>query len=284
MLDHKQWRDKQDTVRIETDHHEFECSYFEEGSGEPVTLFVHGLPTWSFLFRNAYDAVDHAIIPDLVSYGYTKHLGPGGYDRDMKVQEQFLTNFLDKLGLDTVQIVAHDMGGGAALRFAVHNPDRVERLVLSNCPLYDNFPGSEEFHMRGLPYVAREWTREDLDEILESIFGDGTYKEERATKEFVEGMKAPFLERDRPLTDLSRIATTLNTNEAEEIAHLYDTVDCPTMLLWGDDDVLLPSKWADKLAEDMPNVQEKVYLDRAYHWLMQDRPNAYREAIERFMS
>jgi pimeloyl-ACP methyl ester carboxylesterase len=97
-------------------------------------------------------------------------------------------------------------------------------------------------------------------------------------------MKAPFLERDRPLTDLSRIATTLNTNEAEEIAHLYDTVDCPTMLLWGDDDVLLPSKWADKLAEDMPNVQEKVYLDRAYHWLMQDRPNAYREAIERFMS
>lgn len=283
-MDYQEWHAAQDRVRVETRYHEFDCAYFEAGSGDPVTLFVHGLPTWSYLFRDAYEAVEHAIIPDLAGYGYTEHLGPGGYDRDMRVQEAFLTDFLDRLGLDTVQIVAHDAGGGICLRFAVHNPDRVERLMLSNCPLYDNFPGSEEFHLRGIPGVAREWTRDDLDAILEHIFGDGTYDEARATREFVEGMKAPFLERDRPLTDLSRIATTLNTNEAEEIAHLYQTVDCPTKLVWGADDVLLPTKWADRLAEDMPNVVEKVYLERAYHWLMQDRPDAYREAIETFMN
>lgn len=284
MVDYKQWRDQQDTVQVETEHHEFDCSYYEAGSGDPVTLFVHGLPTWSYLFRDVYDAVEHAIIPDLAGHGYTEHLGPGGYDRDMRVQEEFLTDFLDKLGHDTVQIVAHDMGGGVTMRFATHNPDRVERLMLSNCPLYDNFPGSGEFHMRGLPNVAREWTREDLDEILETIFGDGTYEEESATEQFVEGMKAPFLKRDRPLTDLSRIATTLNTNQAEEVAHLYDTVECPTKLVWGADDVLLPTEWADKLAEDMPNVKEKVDLERAYHWLMQDRPVAYRNEIDEFMT
>lgn len=283
-MDYRAWHAAQEYVRVETTYHEFDCAYFEAGSGDPVTVFVHGLPTWSYLFRDAYDAVEHAVIPDLAGYGYTDHLGPGGYDRDMRVQEAFLTNFLDELGLDTVQIVAHDAGGGISLRFAVHNPERVERLMLSNCPLYDNFPGSEEFHLRGLPYVAREWTREDLDGILEHIFGDGTYEEERATEEFVEGMKAPFLERDRPLTDLSRIATTLNTNEAEEIAHLYHTIDCPTKLVWGADDVLLPTEWADRLAEDLPNVEEKVYLDRAYHWLMQDRPEAYRDAVDSFMT
>lgn len=283
-MDHHEWVDQQDSVTVETELHEFEAAYLEHGSGEPVTVFVHGLPTWGYLFRDVYDAVDHAIVLDLAGHGYTEHLGPGGYDRDIRTQEEFLTAFLDELGHEKVQIVAHDMGGGVTLRFAVHNPDRVERLMLSNCPLYDNFPGSEEFHLRGIPGVAREWTREDLDEILESIFADGTYEEERATEEFVEGMKAPFLERDRPLTDLSRIATTLNTNQAEEIAHAYDTVTCPTKLVWGDDDVLLPTEWAERLAEDMPNVEDLVELDRAYHWLMQDRPDAYREEVAEFMA
>ncbi len=284
-MDHTEWVDRQDSVRVETEYHEFDCAYFESGSGGPVTVFVHGLPTWGYLFRDAYDAVDHAIIPDLAGYGYTDHACEcAGYERDMRVQQKFLTDFLDKLGHDTVQIVAHDAGGGISLRFAVHNTERVERLMLSNCPLYDNFPGSEEFHLRALPHVARQWTREDLDEILEHIFGNGTYDEADATDEFVDGMKAPFLERDRPLTDLSRIATTLNTNEAEEISHLYETVDCPTKLVWGADDVLLPAKWADRLEEDMPNVVDNVRLDRAYHWLMQDRPTAYRDEIASFMT
>lgn len=282
-MDHHEWRSMQEAVRVETRHHEFDCAYVEAGSGDPVTLFLHGLPTWGFLFRDVYDAVGHALVPDLAGYGYTEHLGPGGYNRDMQVQEDFVVDFLDAMGVDECQIVAHDAGGGVAMRVATHDPDRVERLVLSNCPLYDNFPGSKEFHLRGLPNVAREWTREDLADILDGIFGDGTYEDERATEAFVEGMKAPFLERDRPLTDLSRIATTLNTNEAEEVAHLYDTVTCPTMLLWGADDALLPTEWADRLQADMPNVERRVDLDRAYHWLMQDRPEAYREAIDEFV-
>jgi phenylpyruvate tautomerase PptA (4-oxalocrotonate tautomerase family) len=39
---------------------------------------------------------------------------------------------------------------------------------------------------------------------------------------------------------------------------------------------------ADRLAEDIPNA-ERRYLDRAYHWVMQDRPDAYRDAIAAFV-
>jgi len=283
-MKHEKWRDDQKTIEVETEFHDFECAYYEHGSGEPITLFVHGLPTWGFIFHEAIDAVDHAIIPDLVGHGYTEHkCSCNGYDRDIRTQEEFLTDFINTLGIDKLQIVAHDMGGAAILRFAVRNPERVEKLVLSNCPLYDNFPGSEEFHLRGIPNRSREWTPDQLEEILESIFGDGTYDEEQATEEFVEGMKAPFMNPDRPVTDLSRIATTLNTNQAEEISHLHNKIQCETLLLWGADDVLLPTQWADKLAEDIPNTQKK-YLENAYHWLMQDRPDAYSQAIEEFVN
>lgn len=59
-------------------------------------------------------------------------------------------------------------------------------------------------------------------------------------------------------------------------------IDVPTLLLWDGDDVLVSTKWADRLAEDIPDA-ETEYLDDAYHWVVQDRPEAYRTSLERFL-
>ncbi|MFC7228326.1 alpha/beta hydrolase [Salinirubellus salinus] len=278
-MTHTDWVAEQDSVHVETTFHEFEIAYREEGTGDSVTLFIHGIPTWGYLFREVYTAADHAVIPDLAGYGYTEHVGEGGYDRSLRLQEELLEGFLDELGHDSVQIVAHDIGGGAALRLAAHSPERVERLVLSNVACYDNWP-VPFIHGLGQPDEARERTDEDVDAKLQFAFGEGTVGEDNA--EFVAGMKAPFLDRDREPQALARNAISTNTNHTLEVAHSIPHIDVPTLLLWGGDDVLISTEWANRLAGDLPNV-ETEYLDSAYHWVMQDRPDAYREALEQFL-
>lgn len=279
-MDHETWVDGQETVRVETQFHEFDVAYREAGDPEATTtVFVHGIPTWSYLFRDVYEAADHALALDLAGYGYTEHVGEGGYDRSIRTQEEVLEGFLDELGHDSVQVVAHDIGGGTALRLATHSPERVEKLVLSNIGCYDNWP-VPFIHGQGQPDEARDWDEETVDEKLQFVFGEGTFHEEN--EEFVAGMKAPFLERDREIQAFARNAVSTNTNHTLEVAHMHEDIDAPTLLLWGGDDVLVPTEWADRLAEDIPNA-ETEYLDDAYHWVMQDQPEAYREALEVFL-
>jgi pimeloyl-ACP methyl ester carboxylesterase len=189
-----------------------------------------------------------------------------------------LRSLLDSLGYDRVQVVAHDIGGGVALRLACHT-DCVERLVLSNGVCYDAWP-TEFINDLANPYAAREWGRRDVESILEKDFAAGTYDPADATEEFVEGMKAPYLERDRSYVALSRNASATNPNHTMEL-DLSD-VTAPTMLLWGEDDGEIGPAWAERLAEDLP-VEATTYLAEAKHWVMQDRAGAYRAALADFL-
>ena len=279
-MNHEEWREHQEMVRVDVDGHTFDLAYAAFGGGEPVTLFLHGIPTWGFLFRAAQEGVGHAVVPDLPGYGYTEHRGEGGYDRSVRVMEAAAEALLDALGQETVQVVGHDLGGGAALRLAVHT-DRVQRLVLSNAACYDSWP-VEFIHGLGLPGPAREWTREDVAEKLEFAVGGGVYGDRADNRTFVEGMKAPFLDPAHDPTRLSRNAVATNTNHTASLTPHLDAVEAPTLLLWGGEDVLQGTEWADRLAEDLPDAQRR-YLDEAYHWVMQDRPAAYRAALEDFL-
>lgn len=279
-MDYTEWQADQETVRVETQHHAFDVAYVEAGSGEPVTVFLHGIPTWGHLFRDVYEAADHAVVPDLAGWGYTEHVGHGGFDRSIAVQETLVRNFLEELGIDSVQIVSHDTGGSVALRLAVYT-DVVDRLVLSNIGSYNSWPVKFVVDM-GLPEGAggKEWELEDVEERIEMMANLGT-SEGRDTEEFVTGVKAPFVDGPQPSNGIARHASAYNVNHTEELTPHLGDVDVPTLLLWGADDGFQPPKWADKLSQDLPNT-EKEYLT-ARHWLMQDQPVEYRTALEAFL-
>jgi haloalkane dehalogenase len=279
-MDHTDWRDGQESVRLDVDGHTFDVAYAEFGGSDHPTLFLHGIPTWSFLYSEVQDAVEHAILPDFPGYGYTDHLGEGGHDRSVRVMAETAERLVAALGYDSVDVVAHDLGGGAALRLAVYT-DLVDRLVLSNAICYDSWP-VEFIHGLGEPGGSRDWTREDVDEKLDFAFGNGVYGDPGDYTGFIEGMKAPFLDPDHAVTRLSRNAVATNTNHTTELTPHLPSLDVPTLLLWGADDVLQGTQWADRLAGDLQDAETR-YLDEAYHWVMADRPDAYREELAAFL-
>jgi pimeloyl-ACP methyl ester carboxylesterase len=103
-------------VRTTTLHGQ-QLSYVDEGTGSAV-LFVHGLlgshQNWTRLIGDL--SADHRIIaPDLFGHGASAK--PVG-DYSLGSHAATLRDLLDRLGVRTVTLVGHSLGGGIAMQFA----------------------------------------------------------------------------------------------------------------------------------------------------------------------
>lgn len=276
MPDYEEWTDRLETTTVPIDHNDVEVAYYDEGSGDPV-VFLHGIPTSSYLWQDVVGTIadrQRAIVPDMAGYGASSKRD--GFDRSIRAQEAMIDALLDDLGFETVDFVGHDLGGGVGLRLAARSPERVDRLVLSNAVAYDSWP-IEPIVDLGLPSTARETSVDDLQGMLDELIGETVAGE--PDEEFLEGTKAPW-DSEEGVVSLVRDAAATNTNHTTEIDP--GGIDAETLLLWGADDEFQEIEWAERLESEMPNAR-LVGLDGANHWVMEDRPEAYREELAEFL-
>lgn len=116
------------------------------GPGGPV-LFVHGTPTWSFLYRHliAGLAGAHRVVAvDHLGFGLSDK--PEGAAYRPEDHARRLAALVDHLGLRDFALAVHDFGGPIGLSYAVEHPERVRRLVLFNTWMWS---------LRGRPAVER---------------------------------------------------------------------------------------------------------------------------------
>ena len=114
--------------------------YVDEGPKDaPVMLLMHGMPTWSYLYRN--------VIPGLVEAGYRciapDHLGFGRSDKPTDLHwytvarhTEVLTSLIVELDLRNISLVCQDWGGPTGLAQAAMMPERFDHLVIMNSWLH----------------------------------------------------------------------------------------------------------------------------------------------------
>lgn len=209
--------------------------------------------------------------------GYGNSSMHDGFDRSIRAQEEMIDALLDTLDVGTVSLVGHDLGGGVFLRYAVHHPDDVDALVLSNSIAYDSWPIKTVTDL-GLPETARENSVEDIQGMLDGLFRD-TLAGDNPDEAFLDGMKAPWAS-EEGVTSLVRNAIATNTSHTTEIDPAAVTAE--TLLLWGAEDEFQAIKWAERLEDDIDDA-ELIGLDEANHWVMEDRPEAYRRELSDFL-
>jgi haloalkane dehalogenase len=116
-------------------------AYIDEGKGPPV-VFIHGEPTWSFLWRKVIqpirDAGYRCIAPDLPGFGRSdKPLDMEWYTYDRHTEST--ARLFAELKLRDATIVVHDWGGPIGLRVAVEHPDRIGRMVVLNTGIFTGY-------------------------------------------------------------------------------------------------------------------------------------------------
>src|SRR3954452_15701243 len=115
--------------------------YQERGEGDPL-VFVHGFLVDSTLWRKvvpllAADA--RCITPDWPLGSHRKALKPDADLTPTGLADHIVAT-LDALGIERATLVGNDSGGALSQITAARHPDRVARLVLTNCDAFDNFP------------------------------------------------------------------------------------------------------------------------------------------------
>jgi haloalkane dehalogenase len=82
------------------------------------------------------------------------------------------------------------------------------------------------------------------------------------------------------MTSIVHNVSATNTSHTTEIDST--TVDAETLLLWDTNDVFQPICWADRLETDIDRAT-LTSLEEANHWVMIDRPDAYRDELAAFL-
>ncbi|MFD1641679.1 alpha/beta fold hydrolase [Halohasta litorea] len=275
-MEYDTWSTEQESATVAVDGHDLDVAYYDAGEGEPV-VFCHGIPTSSFLWREVATALTgeyRVIVPDMIGYGNSAQ--HDGFDRSIRAQEAMISGLLDQLDVGPVTFVGHDLGGGVGLRYAVHEPEAVDSLVLSNAVCYDSWP-IETIVDLGLPSTVESMSVDDLQEMLDEMFREGVVGE--ADDAFIEGMKAPW-NSEEGLISLSRNAIGTNTSHTTEVDP--SEIEATTLLLWGADDEFQPISYAERLESDIPDA-ELVGLDPANHWVVEDQTDAYRRELRLFL-
>ncbi|MGI8505231.1 MAG: haloalkane dehalogenase [Solirubrobacteraceae bacterium] len=132
-------------------------AHLDEGAGKPV-IFLHGEPTWSFLWRKVIgpvrDAGFRCIAPDLPGFGRSdKPTDIGWYTYDRHTGA--IAALVEQLDVRGATIVVHDWGGPIGLRVAVEHPERIERIVVLDTGVFTGHQKMTEAWLAFRDFVAR---------------------------------------------------------------------------------------------------------------------------------
>jgi pimeloyl-ACP methyl ester carboxylesterase len=260
--------------------------YVDEGPRDaPAILFVHGNPTWSYLWREPVAALS-AKGRRCVAFD---HMGFGRSDKPPTLSRYTLRAhidnalaLIDELDLREVVLVAHDWGGPVGLGALLERRERLRGLVLMNTWAWE-LPSF-------LPPFVREFRTEGLGEILalggnlfvESIPGGMAKRDTDPV--MMDAYRAPFpdywsrigalaFQRDIPLTERDRSAPVMG-----RIHEGIQELDVPVTLVWGMRDPVFQPVFLDQWRALFPDARV-VELKDAAHYVPEDRPDAVIDAL-----
>lgn len=246
------------------------------GEGTP-TVYCHGNPThgedWlPFLKRGG-----PAIAIDMPGWGRSDRPDPARFDYSMYGLSAFLERCLDELGVGRRKLVVHDWGS-LALIGAQRRPDLVERLVVINVvPLLPGY----RWH-----WVAQVWRRRPLGELANAtttkfsmalLMRQARSDRSPMPPEFVDMVWRYWDKGTRDATlALYRHADPDRLAQAgKDLARLT----CPSLVIWGDNDLYLPTRFAEAHVAVLPDSQLQI-VSGAGHWPWIDDPTVIDRVLD----
>jgi pimeloyl-ACP methyl ester carboxylesterase len=264
-----------------------EIAYVEKGEGPPA-LFVHGVLLNGYLWRDAIDAlsdVRRCIAIDLLGHGATTTKPDA--DMSFTAQAAMIASFVEALGLDQVDLVANDSGGGISQIFAANHPERIRTLTLTNCDTHDNYPPTalepllQVVKSGGLAAIGKRML-EDVDFARQS-FATAYERPHDVAPETFATYLGPLLASDESVALLERfLLGAADNSQNVRIEPKLKQLQAPALIIWATDDVFFDVKWAHWLKETLPGAREVIEVPGAKLFFPEERPAWFADQLRRF--
>ena len=267
-------------------------SYLDEGPGDgEVVVMLHGNPSWSYYWRHlvldlrdpAFGKGYRCIVPDHVGMGLSDRPDDAAdaaprYDYTLQSRIDDLDALLLHLGITgPVTLAVHDWGGMIGFGWALRDPSRVRRLVITNTAAFP-LPAAKRFPRRlalGRDSALGGWlirrfnlfargaawmgTTRSLPKAVRAAYAgvyDG-WDKAIATLRFMQDIPLHAGDRAWPLLQAA----------ARQLPHYADR---PAFIAWGLRDFVFDRHFLDGFREALPQAQVYAFED-ANHYVLEDR-------------
>jgi pimeloyl-ACP methyl ester carboxylesterase len=244
--------------------------YRDEGAGPPVVL-IHGALVNAQVWDHVVDGLAtraRCIVPDLPLGSHRLPMNAGA-DLSPPGLARLIAELLERLELVGVTLVGSDTGGALCQIVAAHHPERLGRLVLTNCDAFENFPPP------ALRVAVKTLGRVPAALTLLAAAGRFRFARSGAMKAvpltvkpvpddlvraWISPLRDPRIRRDlgRVLRDMSSEHTLA---AAEQLRHF----ERPALVIWGLRDKFFPFADAERLTVTLPQARlERIANARTF--------------------
>lgn len=258
--------------------------YREAGEGKPV-VFVHGYLVdgrlWDGVVDNLSDrcrciAPDWPIGAQQVAMKPDADLSPYGI-------AAIVNSFLEALDLDDVTLVGNDSGGAMSQVTVTRHPERIGRLVLTNCDTHENFPPGIFKYLIALTKLPGAASAMAAPLRIGAV-ARGAYRpftRDPLPPELIASWVEPSLKDRDVKRDLKKVSVDMHRRYTLEAAEKLRGSELPLLLTWAPGDKLFPLKYAQRLASEVPNARI-VEIPDARTFVPVDQPQRLADEIAAF--
>lgn len=279
---------------VEVDHVEFPAGkirYYRAGSEGPALVLLHGggvdngLLSWRRTIPAL--AVDHRVyIPDLPGQGGSVEWRGRANQRTL---EEVLRWLLDTWGVHEATLVGLSLGGSVAAGFTLRHPHRVRGLVL-----VDSGGLQHRVHHHLGTYLLTRGRFVDRTmakvcglhrSLARSFLARGVLADTEQVPdmgELLDEVHAEIRGRGSVFVDWQRDAIGRRAMKVNHLPHL-DQVRCPTMLIHGEQDSVVPVSASREAAGAIPGSKLRV-ISGAGHWPNREKPNEFNALLREFVN
>jgi pimeloyl-ACP methyl ester carboxylesterase len=257
--------------------------YRDEGSG-PAVVFVHGLLASGELWAGVVERLQgyRCIVPDwplgshAIPMDAAADLSPAGV-------AELVADFLAALELRDVTLVGNDSGGAICQLVVTRHPERIGRLVLTNCDAFEIFPPPQFGYLKWLPRIpGAMWLLGKMmlafPRLRRLSIAYGALTEKRLDDALLRAWVEPGARDGRIRRDTAKFIRGVDPAITLEAAEKLRGFDRPALLLWGANDPYFRLALAQRLAAQLPHAR-LLPIDGARTFVPLDRPDAVAAGI-----
>lgn len=260
--------------------------YREAGEGKPI-VFVHGYLVDGRLWGGVVDRLSdrfRCIAPDWPIGSQQIAMNP---DADLSPPgiASLIHDFLEKLDLEDVTIVGNDSGGAMSQVLVTRHPERIGRLVLTNCDTHENFPPGAFKYVMPLVRVpgamAAMLAPLRIGAVARTAFKP--FSKTTVPPETIASWLEPS-QRDHDVRrDLKKVTIDMHRRYTLAAAEKLRGSDLPILLTWAPGDRYFPLRYAEKLAGEAGNARV-VEIPDSRTFVPLDQPQRLADEIAGFVS
>jgi len=235
---------------------------------------LHTFDVWANNLKGDY----RVIRMDLPAYGLTGPFPDRNYSIDSYVS--FIKDFLTSLGIKKCSLAGNSLGGNIAWNFTLQYPEMVDKLILIDAAGY---PASSKsipiaFKIARIPFLNNLFTYISpyfiVKASVENVYADKT----KVTDSIVDRYFELSLRKGNRQAFVDRFAFQNDTN-----AHLkIKNIKQPTLVLWGEEDLLIPIEKAYLFHENLAN-DTLVIIKNSGHIPMEESPIESLKPLKSFL-